>query len=235
MPLRPDYVNSRGVAAPKGHFIPISALVRQSWPPQNTNETTKGAIAAAVTNGFKTTVLGPNTATVTYKRTTSQLAGGTVFDGSLATGSVDYPRNVVITVTHASAVVALSGVINGLDAYGRNISEAWSVSTGTTSKTFTGAKAFCYVDNITVVSVADASADSVIIGTGNVMGFKCFNSCASAVKEQMDSGLVTNGTLVIGSHSNVAADFQGTYSPSTAPNGTHTYDVWFISDQPELT
>lgn len=233
MPLSTAYLGPAGVAGPKGGVRRLAAVVRQSWPPVGTTSS-QVAPVAAVTNGFKTAVAGPNTATNVYGRTS---ALGTIFDGSLASGAVDYPRNVVITVTHGAAVVALSGVISGIDKYGRNLSEAWSVTAGTVSKTFTGAKAFARVDTVTVIAASDASTDTVIIGTGNVLGLD--TQCAigvvgGAVKELVDGALVTTGTLTAASTS-AAADPIGTYLPATVPNAAHTYDLWFISDNPAGT
>lgn len=233
MPLPTSYLGPHGVAGPKGGVRRLAAVVRQSWPPVGT---TSGQVApvALVTNGFKTAVAGPNTATVIYGRTA---ALGTPFDGTLASGIVDYPRNVVITVTHGAAVVALSGVISGIDKYGRNLTEAWSVTAGTVSKTFTGAKAFARVDTVTVIAATDASTDTVIIGTGNVLGLdtKCsVGAVGAAVKELTDGGIVVTGTLVAAS-SAAAADPIGTYLPATVPNAAHTYDLWFVSDDPAST
>lgn len=223
MPLASNYASSRGVTVKATQRL-MSAIYHQTW----TNP------AAAANNAYQTTQAGPNTTTVTYYRSGYQPAGNTVFAGTLATGVPDFPRNVVIVVTHATAVVALSGTITGIDVYGKNISESWSVTAGTTSKTFTGAKAFTRVDTVTVTAAADASADSVVVGTGTVFGLDVRCSVASGVKELANGSVVTNGTVVATSTS-ASADPRGTYSPNTAPNGTNDYELWFITDDPELS
>lgn len=223
MPLPASYFSTRGVVVRNTQRV-LSAVYKQSW----TNP------AAAATNAYQTTQAGPNTTTVTYYRTGYTPAGNTVFAGTLAAGVPDYPRNVVVTVTHGSAVVALSGTISGIDVYGRNISEAWSVTAGSTSKTFTGKKSFYRVDTVTVTAAADASADSVVVGTGTVFGFDVKCSVASAVKETSAGSVVTNGTLVAASTASTD-DIRGTYSPNSAPNGATSYVAWIISDDPEAS
>jgi hypothetical protein len=179
---------------------------------------------AAVTNGYSVTHLGA-------------AAAGTrnmVLGGSLASGGVGRPsfgRNVVITVTHASAVVAMSGTIYGTDAAGKPLQEDWAVTAGTVSKTFTGTKAFFTVSRISETVAADASANSIIAGTGVVLGLTAKASVASPVKEVVDGALVTNGVLVAAS-AVATADPLGTYTPNTAPDGAHDYEIWYISDNP---
>lgn len=211
----------------------LSALYHQSWNP---------AAVAAVANGFKTTVAGPNTTTITYYRTGYTGGGNVVFDGSLASGVLDYSRNVVITVTHATSVVAVNGVISGVDIYGKNLTEAWSVTATGTSKTFTGKKAFARVDTITVVAASDASTDSVVMGTGNVLGLD-LKACRSgdpsvaaigkAILEISNNTIVTTGSIAAAS-TNAAEDPRGTYTPGSGnPDGSRIYDIWYISDDPE--
>jgi hypothetical protein len=144
----------------------------------------------------------------------------------------DYAKNVVIVVTHASSVVAMSGTIYGTDINGDDQTEAWSVSATGTSKTFTGKKAFKTVTRITETIAATAAANTIISGTGEVLGLSTLCSVASAVKEFVGGSVVTNGTIVAGSTVSTA-DPRGTYSPNTVTDGSTDYDVWFISDLPE--
>lgn len=204
-------------------------------------QTLTNPLTASITR-FLTTSAGPNTTTITYARSgypNRAALGYTVFDGAGADGNNDsatapMPRNVVITVTHASAVVALSGVIAGVDLYGEALTEAWSVTAGTTSKTFTGKKAFARVDTVTVVAASDASADTVKIGTGVVLGLDVLCDIASLVKEVSGGSVVTNGTVVAQSTASTD-DRRGTYSPNSAPNGSTTYVIAYISSQPEYS
>lgn len=216
MPLPADYVTSRGLNV-RGHNLRFSALFKQAW----TNP------AAVDADGYKTTFAGPNATTFEFTPA-SGLNGALV---SIGRAVPDFHRNVVVTVTHATAVVAESGVIEGLDANGDFISEAWSVTAGGTSKVFTGAKSFAAVTKVTVTAATDASANSNTIGTGQVFGLDARLSVASAVKERVDGAIVTTGTLVVAGTG--TADPRGTYSPATAPDGVHDYEVWVISDDPE--
>jgi hypothetical protein len=208
MPLSADYISNRNITVKKGRKVVVAALVYQSWVD----------VLAAVTNWFAVSHAGAG-------------AAGTV-GMVMAHTTTDYPRNVVITVTHATAVVAMSGTITGTDLAGKNISEDWAVTAGTTTKTFTGKKAFKTVTGITETVAADASANSIIAGTGVVLGLNSPLSVASAVKEVAAGSVVTNGTFVKASAA-ATDDPHGTYSPNTAPNGTNDYEAWYISNYPE--
>jgi hypothetical protein len=226
MPPTPN--SNRGITV-KGKSFDLSGIYRRRWW-ADPNTPSVGVPAAASANGFMLSFAGPNTATVIYGPAPN---ANVAYTGALGpSGKTDWPRNVVITVTHASAVVALSGVITGKDALGRDMTEAWAVTAGTTSKTFTGAKAFSKVDSISVVAAADASADSVVIGTGNVLGIDLPVAAPKPVLELTDGAIVTTGTVVAASTS-AAADPLGTYTPATAPNGAHTYDVWVVIEDEE--
>lgn len=188
-------------------------------------------VAASTTAFASTGVAGPNASTITIGRAAKGLTG---FDGTLgASGGPDFPRNVVITVTHATSVVAVSGVISGKDQYGRDITETWSVTATGTSKTYTGAKAFKRVDSVTITAVSDASTDTVKVGTGQVFGLDFRNAAVGLVKEQVNGAVVTTGT-VVAAGTGAAVDAQGTYSPATAPDGAHTYEAWYLVNDLEV-
>lgn len=203
------------------------------WNARSNNRVINGAaliyerfdnVAAAVTNGLSASHLGAAAA-----GTRNMTLGGSLTAGGV--GRPDMPRNVVITVTHASAVVAMSGTIFGTDAAGKPLQEAWAVTAGTTSKTFTGKKAFTTITQITETIAADASANTIIAGTGVVLGLMAKCSCPSAVKEIAIGAVVTTGTLVAASAA-ATDDPLGTYAPSAAPNGTNDYEVWYLSNNP---
>ncbi len=162
-------------------------------------------------------------------------AGSVTFtpDGVAGTSAVAHARNVVIVVTHATAVVALSGVISGYNLHGAAITEAWSVTAGTASKTFTGTKAFARVSSITVVALASATANTVKAGTGNVLGLEYTTNFPKAMAETVDGALVTTGTIVAASAVSTA-DSIGTYAPASVPNGARDYVVWYLVDDPTL-
>lgn len=212
--LPANYITNRGVTPGSGRRILPSAIVSDVFtnPP------------AADGDGISASHLGAAAA-----GTRNQTIGGALATNGVAV--LTPARNVVIVVTHSSSVVAMSGTIYG-KRFGREVTEAWSVTAGTASKTFTGKKAFDSVHRITETVAADASANTIISGTGVVFGVSAPISVASAVKEVVDGSVVTNGVLVAASTS-AAADALGTYAPNTAPDGAHDYALWYISDRPE--
>jgi hypothetical protein len=195
----------------------MTAIYHQVW-------TTPAAKSA---NEILLSKAGPNATTATYAP-----------DGARATGGVaylPYARNVVVTVTHATAVVAESGVISGYDIYGKQISETWSVTAGGTSKTYATKTAFSRVTQITITAATDASANTNTVGQGDVLGLDVklsIGGTGAAIKELAAGSIVTNGVFVA---SNLAAnnDPRGTYAPNSIPNGTNSYEVWILSDDPE--
>ena len=216
-----------------------SATYHQSWGgprqfPVNT------PVAAAAANDILTTTAGPNTATI------SPALNGTLVSGGIATliplyGPYTGSRNVVVTVTHATSIVAVSGTITGIDVYGRVMAESWSVTATGTSKTYTTKKCFKYVTAVTITAAGDASADSITVGDGVVFGLDVRCSVAAGDFEVVDATVVTTGTFVAydpvnsGLSTAFSADMRGTYAPSAAPNGTHVYDVWIQADDPEFS
>lgn len=211
MPLSRDYLSNRAFRGTSGQRYVPSAILHQTW--------TDPALADG--DGFSVSHTGAAAAG------TREMTLG----GALA-GVNDYARNVVIVVTHASSVVAMSGTITGTDVYGNALTEAWSVTATGTSKTFTGKKAFKTVTSITETVAADASANSIIAGNGVVLGLNSKLALASALKEVAAGSVVTTGTLVAASTA-ATADPRGTYTPATAPDGSNDYTVWYISDDPE--
>lgn len=215
MPLPNGYQGAhRWNARSNNRVVQGSAIIRDDYTD----------VPAAVTNGYSVSHVGA-------------AAAGTrdmVLGGSLTQGGVGLPslgRNVVITVTHGAAVVAMNGTIYGTDIAGKPLQEDWAVTAGGTSKTFTGAKAFYTVTRITETVAANASTNSIIVGTGNVLGVSSKVSVPSPVKEIAIGVVVVTGTLVAGSAA-AAADPLGTYTPAAAPNGTNDYQVWYVSDNP---
>ncbi len=251
------YLTNRGIT-PGRRFIQRgdSAVYHQTWG--NAVQPSGAAVAAttAVVDNILTGILGPNTATLTLTPNgTTGSANGVVVAGGVATLNAAYgpwtgSRNVVVTVTHATSIVAVSGTITGIDVYGRVIAENWSVTATGTSKTYATKKAFKYVTQITITAASDASADTVKVGDGVVFGLDVRASAAQgisgglaglALKEIVDSALVTTGTIIpfdptnSGLSASFSADMRGTYAPSAAPNASHLYDIWFITDDPEYS
>lgn len=186
-------------------------------------------VVGSITAYMSTGVAGPNTATATYSK------GGANFDGALGTtGRPDFPRNVVVTVTHGSSVVAVSGTITGIDLYGKTITEAWSVTATGTTKTFTGKKGFYRVDSLSITAAGDASADTVKLGTGNVFGLPLINNVIVPIGELQDGVTPTAGVMVAGSTTSTA-DRRGTYAPNATPDGAKVYTFYYICDDPTLS
>lgn len=211
MPLPSDYLGTENVVTNGKSIVhPIKIVKRTLTNP-----------LAAVTNGVSVSHTGLNAA-----GTRLQTLGGSLTSGGVAT--FDFSRNVVITVTHASSIVAMSGVISGYDQYGTLITEAWAVTATGTSKTFTGKKAFLTVISISEVTAADASGNSIISGSGTVFGLGHYSLVASPLKEVAVGAVVTTGTMVAMSAA-TTDDARGTYSPATAPDGTKTYLVIYLT------
>lgn len=198
--------------------IPTTNGVGTSATPALLVKQTFTAPATIVTNWFATSHAGAGSA-----GTTSM---------TLAHTSVATPRNVVITVTHATAVVAMSGTITGTDTYGKTITEAWSVTATGTTKTFTGAKAFATVTSITETVAADASANTIIAGTGKKLGLNFRASNIIPVMETEDGATPTAGVIVAGAGSSATADWRGTYAPNSTLNGALTFVIYYITDDP---
>ena len=155
--------------------------------------------------------------------------GGALASGGVAT--LTPARNAVITVTHATAVVAMSGTITGKDIYGRVVTEAWSVTVGGTSKTFTGAVAFSKITGITEVIVADASANTIIAGDGKVLGLP-FKAASPTILSELEDGAAPTAGVVVKASTAANADFLGTYRPNSTLNGALDFEVWYLSDDP---
>jgi hypothetical protein len=211
MPLDPSYLTQGGGTVGKTGVKPFVVIRHQTW----TNPTTIS------TEKFGASHLG------------AAAAGTTSM--TLAATNNDYARNVVITVTHASSIVAMSGVITGTDIGGATITEAWAVTATGTTKTFTGAKAFKTITSITEVVAADASGNTIIAGDGKVLGLDTPSLAAgtnACVKEiQSGTGVVTNGVYVAASTASTA-DARGTFTPNGTLNATIDWDVWYLSDYP---
>lgn len=211
-----------GVPVGNPPSVALSLLIKDSW----TNPAT-ASITALISTGITSTAQA-NANTVTSTRA----GNSTVWDGAIGTtGLTDFPRNIVVTVTHGSAVVVCNGVITGIDRYGRVITETWDVSAGTTSRTYTSVTSFARVDSISITSASDCSTNTLKLGTGAVLGLSMPNPLPGVVKETSAGSIVTNGTFVAASVA-ANADKRGTYAPSSAPNGATSYVAWYICDDP---
>jgi hypothetical protein len=186
----------------------------------------------------------PDTETVTYTPATdgtSPIDGAAVLSVlTLPDGSTDNVfdvrggslagRNLVSVVTHDSAVVAMTILISGYDYYHNAMSELHTITATGTSKTVTGTKAFCYVSDIAITAGADASANTVNIGTGAKLGMPytlheaghIFSASIGGAQELVNIG--SNATVVAAVTTDpattVTGDVRGTITFTTALDGS---------------
>jgi hypothetical protein len=172
-------------------------------------------------DGVSAAHAGPN------NTTQSMTIGGALATGGVAT--LTPARAVIVTVTHASAVVAESGTITGTDIHGRAITETWSVTAGTTSKTYTSAQAFKTVTAITETAASDASANTCKVGDSKRLGLSFKASSVKVIAEEEDGAIPTLGVIVKAS-STANTDLRGTYTPNSTLNGALDFSVWYLSD-----
>lgn len=204
-----------------GPGVPLSCLVKQVWV---------NPVGITAGDYISTGIAGPNNTTTTSNR----VGNAAVWNGTYGgTGLPDFPRNAVVTVTHGSSIVAVNGVITGIDMYGRTITETWSVTATGTSKTYVTKTAFYRIDQITIIAVSDATADTVKLGLGSVLGLAYPVPLPAFVNEMVGTTVPTAGVIVAKSAAG-NADTRGTYLPNTIPDAAHTYNLWYISDDPSL-
>jgi hypothetical protein len=161
---------------------------------------------------------GPNT-------TTADLT----IDGALASGGVatfTYERSVIVTVTHASSIVAVSGTVYGYDKYGNAIQEAWSVTATGTSKTYTTGKAFKKVTRVTITAASDASANTVAVGDSKKFGLAYVAADQAITGELEDTSVPTAGALTAGSTATLK-DYRGLYAPNSAPDAAKDFQITY--------
>ena len=229
MPLNASDLGSREVwptrYVPAGQpYIPSVNGGRLAFLPTLIAKATFTDAPAIVTNGISVSHAGAGVA-----GTTNMTLGGSLASGGVATLSP--ARNVVITVTHGTSIVAMNGVITGKDLYGRVITEAWSVTATGTSKTYTSARAFSSVTQITEVIAATAAANTIIVGTGKVFALPFKAASSTIISELQDGAAPTAGVIVRGS-SAANVSYLGTYTPNSAPNGALDFEVWYLCDDP---
>lgn len=219
MTLSAAYLRGQGPVAfndPQGVMVAITGqLVTEKFVDVST-------IAAT---GISVGHAGPNTTT------SNMTIGGSLASGGVAT--LTPARAVTVTVTHATSIVAASGIVTGYDQFGNLVSEAWSVTATGTSKTSTTKKVFKKVTQITETAASDASAnthsagDSAVIG----LGYRAINQ--KLIAELQDTAVPgTAGTLVAGS-SAATTDWRGTYTPNAVPDGAKDYTITYEYDPTE--
>lgn len=135
-------------------------------------------------------------------------------------GQPDVPRNLVCTVTDTTASITGGTIeITGTDVNGRTVMERHVCGAGTQTKT--GNVAFAKVSKIETkgFTVLGGSGDELFkVGVGTKIGIACPGTLVSVFKANCDGDDDTIGT--------VNTQYK-TIVMNTAPNGTHSYDVWF--------
>lgn len=131
-------------------------------------------------------------------------------------GIFDVPRNVVAAWTTAAVLT-----VYGYDEYGKPMIE---VSASGTS--FTGAKAFKRVTNVTV----SADVTGLTVGSGKALGLPVYLPATTDVISTL------SGTLAAGitaKSTGTTGDVRGTYSPTTAPDGLTAISMLAMIESPD--
>jgi hypothetical protein len=165
--------------------------------------------------------------------TTTTINGVTVWD---VRDGATYGRNLVSVATHSSAVVAMTVLISGFDIYKQPMSELHTIAATGTSKTATGYKAFAYVSSIAITAAADASANTLNIGTGAKLGLpfrltkKGHMQSVSLGGVQEQINVASNATVMDGASTTATTetgDVRGTVAFNTALDGSKEAFVWY--------
>jgi hypothetical protein len=182
-----------------------------------------GLVAAATSTEL------PNATTTTYTYATG---GTSPLDGANQTGVLDKPRNITVAVTHGSSIVAMTILVSGLDENNVAMSELLTITATGTSKTAAGKKAFKKVTSIAITSASDATANTLDLGWGDVLGLQYLLTDKNYVIYLMDGVPQATGTIVAAVTTSPATtttgDVRGTITPATATNGTRKYAAWMI-------
>lgn len=210
-----------------------------------------GAAAAIVAGALVSAATGaelPNAATITYTSTndavtpidgTSKptLASVVMADGvSRSVWPLDVPRNVVMSVTHATSIVALSLVVSGYDEYGEAITETLAVTATGTTKTATGKKAFKWIYSYAFTSAGNATTDTANVAWGNVFGLPYRVTDANNVIG-MTNGVPDYTQVVVAADdtnppTGTTGDTRGTFAPSVAADTSKKYAAWIVPSDP---
>lgn len=199
------------------HLDRSDALAEDSEPLDLANPNSMGLMELVKINLGAPATASANAAVLSQAATAlSGLATG--INGALASGGVatfDVPRNVVAAWTGTAILT-----VTGTDEYGNVLVE--SSASGTS---LTGNKAF---KTITGISVS-ADVTGLTVGTGTKLGLPAFLAdTVDVLREILDGAAATAGTIVAGVIATATAttgDVRGTYTPSSAPNGTRVYEL----------
>lgn len=228
-----------------GYFPPLfAANERRGVPVHFLTKVSLGSPDAADDDGIvdaATSTELPDTETVTY---TTADDGATPFDNadtpapstittstgaSASVWALDVPRALEAKVTHSSAVVAMTILVSGYDVHKQAMSELFTATAGTTSKTATGKKAFAYIESIAITAASDAEANTLNLGWIDVLGLP-YKAAAKAdvVRVFFNDAIDDSATVVAGvttTATTTTGDVRGTVDPNSAADGSAVI-VW---------
>ena len=172
----------------------------------------------------------PDTETVTYTFATD--GGASPLDGANTDGVLDAPRNVTSVTSHGSSVVAMTILVTGTDTYNEVMSELLTVPATGTSQAVAGTKAFKTVTSIAITAAADAEANTLNMGWGDVLGlpynlegeYDVLAQYADTTEEKLAS--VWAAADATDPATTTTDDVRGTVDPNTACDGSVNYIVW---------
>jgi hypothetical protein len=161
------------------------------------------------------------TVSTSVRTVTSFLAGGVA---ALAA----YPRNITFTTAgNTPADAPASATITGTDVFGNALTE--TVNIAQTATIASGVKCFKTVTSI-AYTVGQGTDATVSIGFGPLLGLahkpKVRAGTVAVVDEIAVGARVTTGTFA----TPTTSPPNGSYSPSSAPNGSRDYAVYYERD-----
>ena len=189
-------------------FAPLGAISVEEF------SAPASASAVAVQAATATVVAG-----ITYS-----VAGGTLID--LSTTFAVAARNLTFTTGGTTTAHApASALITGFDAAG--LPQTETVTPATTAALVAGVKGWSKITSIAFGAAGGTDA-TVSIGFGVVIGLKSpvksrtgATTTLPPIREYVDAATPTAGSL---------DTTNKTYTPNTAPNGTHKYCVYYEMD-----
>lgn len=157
-------------------------------------------------------------------------------DGVVGADEISPPRNVTITTSTHANIDAVAVVVTGKvrNKYGKLIAQTDTITTtdggGVTDA---GTKAFSIVETITIPAMS-GTAGAIEIGFGTAVGLSYpLRAIAgfSALVLQVIDGTAAMAPDITSATTLPAADApNGTWTPSTAANGTHDYAITYMVD-----
>jgi hypothetical protein len=159
---------------------------------------------------------------------------GADLDGAVGAGTMDPPRNITITTSAHADIDAVAVTITGKDVNGDDITEDITLTDGG-GVTNAGAKAFAEVTQIDVPAQS-GTGGALEFGFGAILGLaRPLKERAGlvAVLKQIEAGAdvgPTAGDFVAAPSAAGAGQPNGTFEPTTPPDGSNDYAVFYEWD-----